>query len=75
VLNLTGHSISGGASPLGKQVAATPSEPQGAEREDGAERSGERNRESMHKNRMSGDAGRGERTDDREAPTTKGQAA
>ena len=32
--------VTGGESPLGKLVAGTPSEPQGADREGGAERSG-----------------------------------
>jgi hypothetical protein len=36
--------------------------------------SGERNRGPMHKNRIRGDAERGERAKDREAPMVKAQA-
>jgi hypothetical protein len=57
-----------------------PSEPQGegagasrTGREAGAERSGERNRGSMNKNRIRGDGVQGERAHDREALATKGR--
>ena len=65
----------GGESPPRELVAATPSEPQGGSipgREAGAERSGERNRESTNRNRIRGAADQGERASDREALATKG---
>ena len=63
---------------MGKLIAAIPSEPQGGERrkpsvrEDDAERSGERNRESTYRNRMRGVSAQGERARDREALAIKG---
>lgn len=42
-------------------------------RETGAERSGERNRESTNRNRIRGDVSQGERAHDREALATKGR--
>ncbi|MDP9348570.1 MAG: hypothetical protein M3P24_05440, partial [Gemmatimonadota bacterium] len=51
------------------------SEPQGADREGSAERSGERTREPTNRNRIGGVAGQGERANDREALATKAQAA
>ena len=66
----------GGESPLGELVAATPSEPQGGSipgREAGAERSGERIRESTNRNRIRGAVDQGERANDREALATKGK--
>jgi len=56
---------------LGKLVVASPSKPQGADREGGAEGSGERNRGSTYRNRMRGAASQGERANDREALATK----
>jgi hypothetical protein len=70
----------GGESPLGKEVASTPSEPQGDKpdnrsgREAGAERSGKRNREPTNRNWIRGDADRGEQALHCEAPATKCQA-
>ena len=51
-----------------------PSEPQGADREGSAERSGERSCESRDTNRIQGTAEQGERAANREALTTKAQA-
>ena len=50
-------------------------EAQGVRREAYAERSVKRTRESTNRNRIRGAADRGERTTDREAPATKGEAA
>lgn len=63
----------GGESPLENQVAGTPSEPQGRNREGPAERSGERNRESTNRNWIRGAADQGERANSREALATKGK--
>ena len=49
------------------------SEPQGADREGSAERSGERSREPTNRNRIRGAADQGERANDREALATKGE--
>ena len=54
-----------------KQVAAISSEPQGVDREVGAERSGERNRASTNRNRIGGVVSEGERALRREALATK----
>ena len=51
------------------------SEPQLREGDRPWEGSGERNRGPMYKNRIRGDAERGERAKDRKAPMTKAQAA
>ncbi len=51
------------------------SEPQLREGDRAWEGSGERNRGPMHKNRMRGEAERGERANGREATMTKAQAA
>src|SRR6266498_469551 len=48
-----------------------PSEPQGDQPRGGAGGSGNRSRGPMDKNRIRGDAERGERANDREAPATK----
>jgi len=50
-------------------------EAQGADREGGAEGSVERTRESTNRNRIGGAVDWGERTNDREAPATKREAA
>jgi len=52
-----------------------PREPQGDVREGVAERSGERNRGPTNRNRIGGDAEQGKRARNREALTTKAQAA
>src|SRR6266516_4381633 len=58
---------------MGELVAATPSEPQGADREGSAERSGERSREPTNRNRIRGEAVQGERACNREALAIKGR--
>jgi hypothetical protein len=56
-------------------VVAIEANRRASRREDDVKEAGSENRGPMDKKRLRGDAGQGERTNDREALTTKAQAA